>query len=235
VFDSDAAAEYAECRLKAGFLTGLRNEFDLFETIHATRDDGCRHLERHLARIGASCAYFGHPFDAAAARALLIEACGALEPGTLHRLRLAVGPDGQLTVQAGVLASLHEPVRLVLADGATRSNDLFLRHKTSVRTRYDAAWRAAEAQGAFDALFFNERGELTEGGRSNVFVRFGARWYTPPLSCGLLPGVLRGVMLETPAWNASERVITRQMLNEADEIVVCNALRGPLRAVLEDC
>jgi para-aminobenzoate synthetase/4-amino-4-deoxychorismate lyase len=232
VFDSDAASEYAECGLKARFLTGLANEFEIFETIRASLDDGPRHLEQHLARIAASCAFFGHPFDPEAARALVLDTCLALEPGKLHRVRLAVGHGGQIKIQTGELAPLREPVRLVLAEGATRSDDLFLRHKTSVRSRYDAAWRAAEAQGAFDALFFNERGELTEGGRSNVFIRLGERWYTPPLSCGLLPGVIRGVMLDAPAWNAFERIITREMLEQADDIVVCNALRGPLRAVL---
>jgi para-aminobenzoate synthetase/4-amino-4-deoxychorismate lyase len=232
VYDSDAAGEYAECRLKARFLTGLANEFEIFETIRADFEDGPRHIEQHLARIKASCAYFGFAFDAAAARLRIVDACLALEPGKLHRVRLAAQHTGQLTVQAGPLTPLPEPVVLVLAEGATRSDDLFLRHKTSIRSRYDAAWRAAEAHGAFDALFFNERGELTEGGRSSVFVRFGERWYTPPLSCGVLPGVIRSVLLQAPAWNASERVITREMLEQADDIVVCNALRGPLRAVL---
>jgi para-aminobenzoate synthetase/4-amino-4-deoxychorismate lyase len=86
--------------------------------------------------------------------------------------------------------------------------------------------------GAFDTLFFNERDELTEGGRSNVFVRIGGRWYTPPLSAGVLPGVMRAVLLEDAAWDAIEVPITRAMLERAQEIVVCNALRGPLRAVL---
>jgi para-aminobenzoate synthetase/4-amino-4-deoxychorismate lyase len=73
---------------------------------------------------------------------------------------------------------------------------------------------------------------LTEGGRSNVFVRMGDAWITPPLPCGVLPGVMRGVLLAAPAWHAREGVITRAMLDAADDIVVCNALRGPLRAVL---
>jgi para-aminobenzoate synthetase/4-amino-4-deoxychorismate lyase len=232
VYDSDAASEYAECRLKARFLTGLSNEVEIFETLRASWDDGCRHPEQHLDRLAASCRFFGHPFDLGAARAALNEACLALPPGQLHRLRLAVAHTGAMTLQAAPLTPLNEPVVVLLAEGTTDSGDVFLRHKTSVRSRYDAAWRAAEAQGAFDALFFNERGELTEGGRSNVFLRFGTAWYTPPLSCGLLPGVMRGVMLQAPAWNASERVITREMLAEADDLVVCNALRGPLRAVL---
>jgi len=234
VYDSDAASEFAECQLKARFLTGLHNEFEIFETLRASYDDGCRHIEQHLDRLGASCRYFAHAFDYGAARAALLDACLALPPGRLHRLRLAVAHGGELTVQAGPLAPLNEPVLLVLANETTHSGDVFLRHKTSVRSRYDAAWRAAEAQGAFDALFFNERGELTEGGRSNVFLRFGSAWYTPPLSSGLLPGVMRGILLQAPAWNASERVITREMLAAADDIVVCNALRGPLRAVLLD-
>jgi para-aminobenzoate synthetase/4-amino-4-deoxychorismate lyase len=232
VYDSDAGAEFAECRLKAGFLTGLANDFEIFETIHATRADGCRHLERHLARLGASAAYFGHPFKPDLARAAVVEACAALPDDAPHRVRLALRPDGEIVVQTGALAPLQEPVAVLLADAPTRAHDVFLRHKTSIRSRYDAAWRAAESAGAFDTLFFNERGELTEGGRSNVFVKIGGRWYTPPLSSGVLPGVMRGVLLDDPAWGAIECPLTRESLARAQEIVVCNALRGPLRAVL---
>ncbi len=233
VHDSDPVSEFAECQLKARFLTGLTNEFDLFETIKASWQDGPRHLDLHLARIGASAAYFGLPFDAAAARDLVIDTCLALPlAGGVHRLRLTLAPHGALTIACAPLAPLKEPVRVVLADAPTQSGDAFLRHKTSIRSRYDAAWRAAEEKGAFDALFFNERGELTEGGRSNVFVRIEGRWYTPPLSCGLLPGVMRAVMLAAPAWDASERVITRALFEKAEGIVVCNALRGPLLAIL---
>ena len=232
VYDSDPQSEFAECQLKARFLTGLHNEFDIFETIRASRDHGCRHLEPHLDRLAASCAYFGFAFDRGAAHAALVDASLALPDDALYRLRLAIAHSGDMTLTSGVLAPLHEPVTLLLADDATHSGDIFLRHKTSIRNRYDTAWKAAEAQGAFDALFFNERGELTEGGRSSVFVRFGVAWVTPPLSSGVLPGVMRRVLLEAPAWNASEGVITREMLERADDIVVCNALRGPLRAVL---
>ncbi|MFC0251592.1 chorismate-binding protein [Massilia consociata] len=232
VYDSDPASEYAECQLKARFLTGLHNEVEVFETVRASLENGCRHVEQHLDRLASSCRYFGHPFDFGAARAALNDACAALPPGQLHRLRLAVAHTGDMTVQAAPLAALGEPVKVLLSSTPTHSGDVFLRHKTNVRSRYDAAWRAAEAHGAFDMLFFNERGELTEGGRSNVFVRFDGAWYTPPLSCGLLPGVMRAILLGAPAWNASERVITREMLEAADDLVVCNALRGPLRAVL---
>ncbi|MES2325185.1 MAG: aminodeoxychorismate synthase component I [Pseudomonadota bacterium] len=231
VFDSDAADEYAECQLKARFLTGLENAFEIFETMHATRAQGCRHRELHLARMAASSSYFGFSFDGDAARAALDSACAALGDGDF-RLRLSLGHGQPFSIQAAPVAPLAEPVRLVLAGAVTQADDLFLRHKTSIRTRYDAAWRDAEAQGAFDALFFNERGELTEGGRSNVFVKLDGRWCTPPLACGVLPGIMRAVVLADPAWNACERVVTRAMLAGAEGLMVCNALRGALPATL---
>jgi para-aminobenzoate synthetase/4-amino-4-deoxychorismate lyase len=231
VYDSVAAEEYAECQLKARFLTGLDNQFEIFETMRASRDDGCRHREQHLARMEGSASYFGFPFDAQAAIATLDQACAGFSAG-VHRLRLALGRSGQFSIQSAPLAQVNEPVGLLLADDATHADALFARHKTSIRTRYDAAWRDAERAGGFDTLFFNERGELTEGGRSNVFVRVDGCWMTPPLSCGVLPGVMRAVLLEAPAWHAQEGIITRAMLEKADDIVVCNALRGPLRAFL---
>ncbi|MGV8867321.1 MAG: aminodeoxychorismate synthase component I [Janthinobacterium svalbardensis] len=232
VLDSDPHEEFAECQLKARFLTGLTNDFELFETLHASRADGCRQQERHLARLAASCTYFNFAWDAQAAHTALQAACAAHPDDAPFRLRLALRQDGQFTTQSGVLSSLPETVNILLAPDATTADDLFLRHKSSVRARYDAAWRAAEAQGGFDMLFFNERGELTEGGRSNVFVRLDGRWHTPPLSCGLLPGVQRAAMLADPVWDARETVITRPMLAQAEAIVVCNALRGALAAKL---
>ena len=230
VHDSDAAGEFAECRLKASFLTGLPNDFELLETMYATREGGCRHLDRHLQRLRASAHYFGFAWGEARIRAALRKQCDALPAGTPYRIRLALRRDGSCDLQSAPLAPLTEPVGVLLAEEAIAADDIFLRHKTTVRERYDAAWRAAEAQGAFDMLFHNTDGELTEGGRSNVFVKLDGRWYTPPLAAGVLPGVMRSVLLADPAWNAAERRLMRDDLRNAQEIVVCNALRGALRA-----
>jgi para-aminobenzoate synthetase/4-amino-4-deoxychorismate lyase len=232
VHDSAAADEYAECRLKAKFLTGLPNEFELFETMHAMHGQGCRHLGLHLQRMRASAAYFGFPFEEAQLRGVLDETCAALPPGP-HRVRLALNQIGEYKVQSAPLASLPLPVKVLIAQQPIDSGDLFLYHKTTVRERYDRAWRMAEAQGAFDMLFFNMKGELTEGARSNVFIRLDGQWYTPPLAAGLLPGVMRAVLLADPAWKAKERRLTLDDLHAAEEVVVCNALRGALPAAVE--
>jgi len=232
VHDSVAAEEYAECQLKARFLTGLPQQFELFETMHAMRADGCRHLDLHLQRLRASAAYFGFAFDVQAIHEAINSTCASLETEGPHRMRLALRQDGSHTLQIAPLAPLTAPVKLMLASTRTAADDVFLRHKTTVRDAYDGAWRTAEAQGAFDMLFCNERGELTEGGRSNVFVRLDGHWYTPPLDAGLLPGVMRSVLLADPAWKARERRLTLDDLRRAEEVVVCNALRGALPATI---
>ncbi|GIZ50759.1 aminodeoxychorismate synthase component I [Noviherbaspirillum aridicola] len=230
VHDSRAADEYAECLLKARFLTGLPQDFELFETMHA-ETAGIRHLDRHLRRLADSARYFGFSFDEAALRARLEAACAGLGAGP-HRLRLSLRQDGACALQTALLTPVAGPVDVFLAPQPCAIAQPFLRHKTSLRADYDAGWRGAEARGGFDTLFFNARGELTEGGRSNVFVRLDGRWVTPPLSAGVLPGVMRAVLLDDPAWQASERSLRREDLLRAEAVVVCNALRGALPARL---
>lgn len=230
VYDSLAADEYAECALKAQFLTGLRGDFSLFETIYASKEDGCRHLDLHLHRLQRSSAYFGFEYDEDALLRKLTEHASGLSTNGAHRLRLSLSADGAASVTSVPLVALPLPVKVFFSDTPTEKNDLFLRHKTTQRSRYDQGWKLAEQHGAFDMLFFNHADELTEGGRSNVFLKIGGCWYTPPLTSGVLPGVMRSVILNDPTWNASERVLTRADLCMAEKVMICNALRGPMMA-----
>ncbi|AYY96393.1 aminodeoxychorismate synthase component I [Burkholderia multivorans] len=237
VLDSVAADEYAECELKARFLTDADPGFQLFETTCATRADGIRHVNRHLARLQRSAEAFGFRFDADALRRAIDTRCAALDGDGPYRMKLSLAKDGTLDIVAAALKPLPAgPVRVWLAAdhgfAPTRANDALLLHKTTRRADYDRAWQAAEALGGFDMLFVNERGELTEGGRSNLFVKLDGQWVTPPLASGVLPGVMRAVLLEDPAFGAVERIVTRDDLARAQALLLTNALRGALDAVL---
>jgi para-aminobenzoate synthetase/4-amino-4-deoxychorismate lyase len=249
VLDSVADDEYAECRLKAKFLTDADPGLQLFETMYATHEGGVRHLDRHLARLGASAAQLGFGWHEAALRERLAAHCAQLPAGVAHRVKLVLSKSGEADITGGALSPVRRladepesssqvptsaPVGVLLADeegfAPTRASQFLLRHKTTSRAQYDRAWHGAEAKGAFDVLFFNERGELTEGGRSNVFVKLDGQWYTPPLRAGVLPGIMRQVVLEDPSMQARERTITRAELLRAEALVICNALRGALPA-----
>ncbi len=231
VYDSDAQAEYQECLLKARFLSGVAPGFRLFETMHATQQ-GSRLLDRHLARLSASAAQLGFACDIDRIRREVQATCAALTPGQEYRLRLTLDVNGDTELHTAAVTPLPEPVSLLLSPVVMRSDDVLLAHKTTLRRVYDEGWQAAEKVGAFDALFFNERDELTEGGRSTVLLKLDGRWYTPPLSSGLLPGVMRAALLDDPDWDLSERILTRDDLRRAEEVRICNALRGVLRGVV---
>lgn len=234
VLDSEADSEWAECRLKANFLSAMDPGFALFETMYATRAEGARYLDWHLERLQRSAAYFGFICDSAAVRAAVMARCNELPAGRACRLRLALQRDGAVTLTHGVLTPLPARLKVLLDPAAALVNGdaLWLRHKTTVRARYDRAWRAAETLGAFDQLFFNQRGELTEGARCNIFVKLQGAWLTPPVSSGVLPGVMRRAVLADPAWNAREAVLTRDHLLNAQALMICNALRGAVPAEL---
>lgn len=241
VIDSEAASEWEECKVKARFATELDSGIGLFETMRATRAGGVAYLDRHLARIVHSATELGWRADPAAILEKVHAYVALLSDGD-HRVKLSLDAAGRIEIGGGPLVPLaqvqgDEQVDVLLADeygfAATDASDMRLAHKTTARETYDNAWRMAEQHGAFDMLFFNTRGELTEGGRTNVFVQIDDHWYTPPLACGLLPGIMRGVLLDDPAWRAVERVLTRADLIRAERVMVCNALRGPLFARLK--
>ncbi len=233
VQDSRAADEFEECRLKARFLTGLDPGFELFETMHAN-PESIRHLERHLARLARSARALGFAFDREAALAALREALPALAPGRPSRLRLALAHDGRLALTHAPLPPLAPgTVKLLIAGERLPDANPLAAYKTTLRGHYDAGVRAAESAGAFDTLFFTADGRLAEGGRSTLFARIDGRWWTPPVADGALPGVMREVVLEDPAWQAAERTLRREDLEAAQALVVCNALRGALPAQLE--
>ena len=233
VQDSRAEDEFDECLLKARFLTGRDPGFGLFETLLVMPGGGVRHLDRHLDRMAASARALGFAFDRPAALAALRERCSQLVRGVAYRLRLQLAHDGRLQLTHAPLQPLAgEEVSLRMAPWPLPADRPLSGHKTTLRAVYDAGVRAAEEVGAFDSLFFTRDGKLVEGGRSSVFVRLAGRWWTPPLADGALPGVMRAVLLADPAWAAAERSISREELFAAEEIVVCNALRGAVHANL---
>jgi len=117
-----------------------------------------------------------------------------------------------------------------LAAEAVNSRDVRLYHKTTDRSIYDAARAACLDCG--DVLLFNQDGELTESTIANLAVEIGGRLYTPPVRCGLLPGVLRGCLLEQGG--IEERVLTRDDLDFGNRLFLMNAVRG-LRPVAFFC
>lgn len=252
VWDSDPIEEYGECLLKSEFLVKPDPGFTLFETLRLEfpAEDLADtlplveiypHVRRHAARLAASSRALGFAFDAAAFEAVLWRVKaeirhkqGASDRVRPFRVRIDLTHSGAWTTSWASLPPLADRVALIWADERLVAKAPLLRHKTSVRQVYDAAIEQAVAQQAFDSLFCNERGDVCEGARSNVFVREGARLLTPPVRCGLLPGVLRSALLDSG--EASESILTVADIKAASRegrLRVGNALRGLMPATLK--
>ncbi len=226
VADSDPIEEWEECRLKAHFVTSPRPQFQLLESL---RWEGrAVRLEAHLDRMAESASYFGFPFDRESIRRAILEAGRRRCRNGSHKLRVLLDPQGECSIEHCGLEELSEPVRIALASEITDSRDSFLFHKTTQRGRYERAQAAARARGFWDLLFRNERGEVTEGSISNVFIRMGQEWRTPPLESGLLPGVMRERIIGER--NAVEKAFDVDELRRADEILLTNSVRGVVQA-----
>ncbi|HEY0302413.1 MAG TPA: aminotransferase class IV, partial [Rhizomicrobium sp.] len=138
-------------------------------------------------------------------------------------------------VNDGVFASTTAPLgpapprwTYALSPHRVSSTDQLLRHKTTWRDFYDGEQaRLAQAAGSDEALFRNDRGELTEGSRSSLFLRRDGKLLTPPLTSGLLDGVLRRELLETG--QCEEAILTPDDL-ASGEVLLGNSLRGLIRA-----
>jgi para-aminobenzoate synthetase/4-amino-4-deoxychorismate lyase len=258
VIDSDSAAEYRECLLKAEFLTGATHRaitpiaenvrtvsqpdgFLLIETV--LWDGDYPLLELHLDRLEDSAEYFDFSFDRAAVRSALEDHARQFadqkladaEPRSSRKVRLLFDAEGKAQIGSETLSPPGDPNRIGrvrIAAERTDPADRMLYHKTTHRLLYNWAFEQAKRDGFDDVIFLNLKGEVTEGAISNVFVVKDGRWFTPPVECGLLPGVYRRHLLETRP-EIEERVVHLDDLRTADAIYLCNAVRGLRRAEVD--
>ena len=183
--------------------------------------------EQHLARAALAAAHFGFRWDPAAAERALDEAVAA-HPSGISRLRLLIAHSGAATTMCTAHADDERVWGLALAPEPVDSSDERLRYKTTRRDLYTRA--RATRPDTDEVVLWNERGEVTEATIANIVAELDGTWYTPPLSCGLLPGVFRAAVLDSNM--VRERVITKDDLRRATRLWLINSLREWVKARL---
>lgn len=199
--------------------------FRLIETGLWRPGEGMRHRALHLARLRRTASRFGITPRGVEAALDALTGAGPL------RLRLTVDRHGTVEITTQPFTPLPDTAvwRLGIASERLTAANPWLRVKTTERQLYDRA-RAVLPDGVEEMIFLNERGEVCEGTITNIFAETGAGLVTPPLSCGLLPGILRAHLLETG--EAREATLSPDLLRSARALHVGNALRGLIPAQL---
>jgi para-aminobenzoate synthetase / 4-amino-4-deoxychorismate lyase len=220
VWDSETRSEYAECLLKADILTHQEPAFDLLETMAWVPQEGFPLLDLHLERLASSAAYFGRACPTTKIAALLHEAARGFPPRAA-KVRLTLPPSGEAVITVLPFPAVPFPVIPLARKPLTREN-VFLYHKTTNRSVYEEALR--DAPGADDVLLWNTEGEITESTRANVVMELEGVLVTPPVGCGLLPGVYRSQLLKRGI--IRESVIRVGDLERCTRVYLINAVRG---------
>ncbi len=145
-------------------------------------------------------------------------------------LRLCVTPGGACTWETRPLPEPPNPYCVGISPVVVAPGDALLYHKTSERAVYHQAGAWAQRRGLADALLLNPAGCVTESTIANLIVEVEGAWYTPPVADGLLPGVMRAVLLATG--KAEEKSLRPADLVAADALYLCNAVRGVFPVVL---
>jgi para-aminobenzoate synthetase/4-amino-4-deoxychorismate lyase len=246
-FDSDPRSEFRECMNKLAFfrravrgtmsqghdLTDGRFEnFYLYETIlFRTRSKSYWLLQRHLKRLKRSAFYFGLPCSLERIARRLQRLARLLEKRVSTRLSIRVHlrlyRSGRLQIHLHKIVKSKQHVTLALHRVPALSILPYLNHKTSTGRAFYEVARSTQVD---DYLYVNERGEVTETSIDSVFFLIDGRWMTPPLTSGLLAGVMRERLLETG--RITEAPLTVDDAKRATAIIVANSVRGLRRAVL---
>ena len=224
--DSDPLEEWQECQLKRKFLESLP-PWGVFETMRY-EDGEILRLDAHLMRLAHTCKKLGIAIDLESVKNHILTT-KANWPYKTMRVKLAISPNAQVSITHSELTDLNPEQYYAWASEYLQQHSLDstiypLPYKTTRRDFYDLAWQTAEQIGAFDLLFTNHEGYVTEGGRSNLLIQVNDKWLTPPIFAGCLPGVMREALIKE--LNASEFLFKKDAVEKADQVILCNSLRG---------
>ncbi|MBK5187498.1 MAG: aminotransferase class IV family protein, partial [Gemmatimonadaceae bacterium] len=137
-------------------------------------------------------------------------------------------PTFALTIAPLAPPATPRPIVAMMASARRNEHALTSGVKTLSYTESVLALAHAKAAGADDAIFLDTAGHVCEATASNLFALLDDVLVTPPLSCGVLPGITRAAVLElAPALGiaVSEREIAEPELATASEIFLTSSIR----------
>ncbi|MEI3369103.1 MAG: aminotransferase class IV [Clostridium sp.] len=90
-------------------------------------------------------------------------------------------------------------------------------------------YNKANKEGFNEVVFLNIYGNIAEGATSNIFIIKDKKIYTPMISDGILPGVVRNWVIEN--FEVCEKHLNKKDLYSADEVFITNSVLGIMKVV----
>ena len=122
--------------------------------------------------------------------------------------------------------------RIGLSHEGVDSASCWVYHKTTNRELYDKEFASAQSQNLIDVIFCNEEGNVTEGCISNIIIYRNGTYYTPPVTDGLLVGVMRQYLIDNCPHPFQEQSLSTEDVRGAEAVFLCNSVRGLVQVTL---
>jgi para-aminobenzoate synthetase/4-amino-4-deoxychorismate lyase len=227
VWDSDPQSEFEENILKSKFLTEPLKYFEIFETMKY-ESGKIWFLDDHLLRMKSAADFFLFKFNEKKIKKQLENVLFGLAEHSNKKIRLALAKCGEIRIEVSEIKVTGNNDSAIVSQSRINSTDKFRHFKTTDRKLYDDEYEHFCSKGFFEVLYLNEKNELAEGSRTNIFLRKQKSWFTPSLESGALPGIYRKHFIANIR-NISERTLTIEDLKIADALVLTNALQGEIK------
>ena len=208
VWDSDTQDEWEETLTKTKF---LNDEFQIIETVKV-ENNSILFEKEHFERMQKTAEHFGFKFKTPE----IVKTDNGM-------LRILLNRDGEIKTELKRITPAKTS-KIAISPIIQNSKNEFLYYKTTYRPWYYDSFQRIKNGEIYDEIFFNEKGELTEGARSNIVLQLNGNLYTPPVQCGLLNGVFRQELLKNN--KCTEKILYKKDLEKAEKIFCVNSVRG---------
>lgn len=208
VWDSNTQDEWEETLTKTKF---LNDEFQIIETVKI-ENNSILFEKEHFKRMQKTAEHFGFKFKT--------PEIAKTDDGML---RILLNRDGEIKTELKRITPAKTS-KIAISPIIQNSKNEFLYYKTTYRPWYYDSFQRIKNGEIYDEIFFNEKGELTEGARSNIVLQLNGNLYTPPVQCGLLNGVFRQELLKNN--KCTEKILYKKDLEKAEKIFCVNSVRG---------
>jgi para-aminobenzoate synthetase/4-amino-4-deoxychorismate lyase len=227
VWDSSPDSEWEETLLKSNFLINPSGYFDIIETM--LFDSGkILFFSEHIERLKSAADFFLFYLNEKKVLKQISKSILQLDVNKKYVLKLMLGKWGKVTIEIKEHLQKKDFNCIIISEQQINSRNKFQYFKTTNRVLYDSEFRKYSLKNFFDVLFLNERGEISEGCITNIFIKKRNTWLTPPINAGIIPGIYRNHFLKTVP-DTIETPITINDLSEAEEIKMVNSVRGEVK------
>ena len=164
----------------------------IFETLR-TENGFVAELTRHMRRAKKSAHAMNIQMPDEEILRSEIDACMTLDPHPIGRLRICIS-KGNFLVTHDAYEDLETLARLTFHSTSSKASG-----EQNKVYPYDWNYQvldSARDYGFDDAILFNTANHVTETSISNLIFKIEDAWVTPPISAGILPGIMRGLAIE---------------------------------------